>query len=133
MPPVAEPRLRRTSNELELALSAEAAHLLGSALRQPNADIATLVEGSPAPYAEWLTRILIRRRESGRVTLSIDDAASALVLDGERQYLDILAENIEGFIDDEPNPGDHLHIEYYDDHFYLGPSQISLTVVAENG
>jgi hypothetical protein len=116
-----------------LALSAEAAHLLGSALRQPNADIATLVEGSPAPYAEWLTRILIRRRESGRVTLSIDDAASALVLDGERQYLDILAENIEGFIDDEPNPGDHLHIEYYDDHFYLGPSQISLTVVAENG
>jgi len=132
VPPVAEPRLRRTANELELALSAETAHLLGSALRQPSADLATLVEGPPAPYAVWLPRILVRQHESGRVTLSIDEAKSALVLEGERQYLDILAENIEGFIDDGPNPGDHLHIEYYDDHFYLAPSQISLTVVPES-
>jgi len=133
VPPVAEPRLRRTANELELALSADAAHQLGSALRQPNADLAALVEGPAAPYAEWLSRIIVRQQESGRVTLSIDEAASALALEGESQYLDILAQNIEGFIDDEPSPGDHLHIEYYDDHFYLAPSQISLTVAAENG
>ena len=130
MPPVAEPRLRRTANELELALSAEAAHVLGSALRQPSAELATLAEGSPAPYAHWLSHILIRRLESGRVALSIDETASALVLEGERQYLDVLAKNIEEFINDATTPGDHLHIEYYDDHFYLAPSQISLTVVA---
>ena len=132
MPPVAEPRLRRTANELELALSPEAARRLGSALRQPAADLAARAEGSPAPYAAWLDHIILRRQETGRVALSVDEAAAALVVKGELQYLEILAENIEGFIDDAPAPGDHLHIEYYDDHFYLAPSQISLTVVPES-
>ena len=131
VPPVADPRLRRTANELELALSAEAARLVAFALRQPNADLAALVEGSPAPYAAWLSHIVVRQQVSGRVTLSIDEPTSALVLEGECQYLNVLAENIEGFISDDPDPGDHLHIEYYDDHFYLAPSQISLTVVPE--
>ena len=132
MPHVAVPRLRRTANELELALSAEAAHLLGSALRQPSADVATLVAGPPTPYAVWLSRILVRRHESGKVGLSIDEAASALVLEGERRYLDILAENVEVFIDEKPRPGDHLHIEYHDDHFYLAPSRISLAIVPDD-
>ena len=39
-PPVAEPRLRRTANELEVALSTDAAHLLGFTLRQPHANLA---------------------------------------------------------------------------------------------
>lgn len=133
VPPVAAPRLRRTANELELALSAGAARLLGSALRRASAELAALVEGAPAPYAEWLSRIVIRERKSGRVWLSVDESGSALVVEGERQYLDILAENIEGFIDDVRSPGDHLHIEYFEGHFYLAPSDISLTVVAEHG
>lgn len=130
--PVAAPRLRRTANELELALSAEAARQLGTALRQSEADLATVVEGPAAPYAEWLARIIVHRTERGRVLMRVDEDASALVLEGEERFLGTFTENIEGFLDDEPSADDHLHIEYYEDHYYLAPSQISLVVVADD-
>lgn len=127
----AAPQLRRTGNELELTLSSEAARLLGSALRRPRADLVTRVEGSPAPYAAWLARILVRRRGTGAVAVTIDEAASALVLEGGGRSLDLLATNIEGFGDDALKPGYHQHIEYHDGHAYLAPGQVSVTVIAE--
>jgi hypothetical protein len=130
--PVAAPRLRRTANELELSLSAEAARQLGTALRQSEADLVTLVEGPAAPYDEWLSRIIVHRTESGRVLMRVDEDASALVLQGEQRFLGTLAENIEGFVNDEPGSDDHLHIEHYEDHYYLAPSQVSLVVVADD-
>jgi hypothetical protein len=129
----AGPRLCRTGNELELTLSSEAARLLGAALRRPQADLATRVDGSPAPYAAWLARILVRRRGTGAVAASIDEAASALVLEGGGWSLGLLATNVEGFSGDAVKPGDHLHIEYHDGHAYLAPGQVCIIVVADDG
>jgi hypothetical protein len=105
--------------------------LLGIALRQPDSELATLTDGLAAPYHEWLSRVLIRRRESGRVVMRIDQQTAALTLEGEQQFLGALAENIEGLFDSELGPGAHLHVEYYEDHHYLDPSEISLVVIVD--
>lgn len=131
--PLPAPRLCRTADELELTLSPEAARLLASALRRPEAVLPTLAEGSPAPYDEWLSGIAVRRRETGKVVMTVDEATSALVVEGELRYLNLLAGNVEGFADDaeDRNDGDHLHIEYHEEHYYLAPCRISLVIVAE--
>jgi len=129
--PADSPRLLRSASELELSLSAASARRLGAALRLPEAEVETAAVADAAPYDRAFAAILVRRQESGKVTMRIDEENSALVLEGEEQYLAVLAENIEGFFSVDPEAGDHLHIEYFDEHFYLAPSGLSLVVVPE--
>jgi hypothetical protein len=126
------PRLLRAASELELSLSAPSARRLGAALRLPEAEVETAAVADAAPYDHPLAAILVRRQESGKVMMRIDEESSALVIEGGEQYLAVLAENIEGFFSVDPEVGDHLHIEYFDEHFYLAPSDLSLVVVPEH-
>lgn len=131
--PANSPRLLRAASELELSLSAASARRLGAALRLSEAEVGTAAVADATPYDRPLAAIRVRRRESGKVTMCIDEENSALVIEGEEQYLAVLAENIEGFFSVDSEVGDHLHIEYFDGHCYLAPSGLSLVVVPEPG
>ncbi len=57
--------------------------------------------------------------------IAVDERKEALTFTGSAEFMNILAENISGFAQ-EGVPGDHLHVEYYEDHDYLAASKASL-------
>jgi hypothetical protein len=72
---------------------------------------------APSPYDRSLSRVVIRGG-SGKVAVSLMDDGPSLLLCGEGEFMAVLATNIEGFAEDRTR-GEHAHIEYFPDHYYL--------------
>ena len=77
-----------------------------------------------ASYEESM-RGLVVRHDNGRVCIVKD--SDKVVINGSPHHLRLLAENIEAVADDG-EVDQHLHIEYYPDHFFLDERSEPLVV-----
>ena len=113
--------------EVEVSGTVETLGEWANALTRGDVEISTSTGGDPSPYSHYLAGICVRWTAPGLVQMSVDTERQALSFTGSGQSMKVLAENIRGLCR-EGVPGEHLHIEYFPDHFYLAESQISLVV-----
>ena len=66
------------------------------------------------------------RKSADKVIARIDPHAAVLVLEGNQAGLRLLGENIRNLAM-LGEVGEHLHVEYFPDHFYIG--ELSLPLV----
>lgn len=71
----------------------------------------------PSPYDRSLSRVVIRSG-SGKVVVTLMNDGQSLLICGGGEFMAVLAANVEGFAEDGVR-GEHAHIEYFLDHYYL--------------
>lgn len=98
---------------------------LAALLLQGKGEIKTDTQGSPAPYDKFLKSIIIKTVPGQRLTFSATEDGDLLVA-GESAGLEILAGNLKWFAEGERTKGDHMHVEYHPDHFYLAEDSIPM-------
>ncbi|MFI6848954.1 hypothetical protein ACIBJD_30705 [Kitasatospora sp. NPDC050467] len=83
-----------------------------------------------APYDRGLAVLEVETVAEAAVTLSVEGSSDRFRITGEPRLLDVLAANIEeyGRHADAGNSLDHLHVDYFPDHYYLSPESESLVV-----
>jgi hypothetical protein len=86
----------------------------------------------PAPYPQLLDEVRIAPAPSGpdgKVVLGISDDGKALTITGAREHLAVLADVVRDLADDpDLRPITHVHVDYYEGHYYLAESQVSLVL-----
>lgn len=80
----------------------------------------------PSPYGRCLPRINVVRA-SGPVTATCAVGSGELDIRGGSPQLALLAEIVQGFADDA-DATDHLHIDHFPGHDYLGESSDPLVI-----
>lgn len=88
-------------------------------------NIAGNMEGSPAPYDKFLKSIIIKTVPGQRLSFSVTEEGDLLAA-GESRGLEAIAGNLKWFVESERRKGDHLHVEYFPDHFFLAENSIPL-------
>jgi hypothetical protein len=121
--------VRRSAEPGEVEISGTVAALeeWAAALTRDGVEITTGTGDDPAPYAAYLTAIRVRSTADGLVEVSVDEQRQALTVEGSGESMSVLADNIRGLCR-EGVPGEHMHIEYFPDHFYLAESPVSLVI-----
>ncbi|KAB1987461.1 Imm32 family immunity protein [Streptomyces triticiradicis] len=79
----------------------------------------------PFPYSDYLSGLRVQQVQRDRVTISVDEQQRLLDFTGSRESVAVLAGNLRDLCR-EGGPGEHLHVEYFPDHFYLAESPVSL-------
>ena len=120
-------RCSAETGEVEVAGTVDALEEWANALTRDDVEISTSQGKDPSPYSRYLAGIRVRSTAQGLVKMSVDADRQVLAFTGSRQSMKVLAENIRGLCR-EGVSGEHLHIEYFPDHFYLAESRISLVV-----
>jgi hypothetical protein len=73
----------------------------------------------PSPYDRALTEITVKRHQGRPATINLSRDLRTLEIVGDEASLTLLAENLSDF-GAQSRPGEHWHLEYFPDHFYLG-------------
>lgn len=79
--------------------------------------------GSPAPYSGLAVSLRIQVTNEKVCVSRVEDQ---IIITGSIEKLEILAHNIK-FAADNPD-GNHEHIDYHPNHFYLAPQSVPLIV-----
>lgn len=91
------------------------------------------VASEPAPYDGFLEFLDVEMLSDGRrVEVEVARKGNTLHIEGSKELMKILAENIELLVDDVGRSDiseKHLHIEYHPDHYYLAESSEPLILV----
>ncbi|GAA2156454.1 hypothetical protein GCM10009760_57440 [Kitasatospora kazusensis] len=98
------------TRELELSGTRPGLLALGQLLRGQGGGCDLSDNRHPAPYERALSRIAFRETP-GRDTASVVVEGQILSIQGGREALDLLADNIEGFAR-ESDATHHLHVDY---------------------
>ena len=100
---------------------------LAEALRASGSTtIPTSTEGNPAPYGEFLQRILITNTKGEeKVSIILDSERRTLEFRGSSRWLALLAVNV-GSFGPEAEAHHHSHIEYPNDDFYLAKDSVPI-------
>jgi hypothetical protein len=118
-------RVSSKTDEIELAGNAKELDLLSKQLLIENTRVKLEYENSnPFPYSKNLESIQIKHFPTQEVKISVD--GNSLVIEGSPEKLRILSKNIESRENELKNY--HIHIEYFDGHFYLSKDSIPLVV-----
>jgi len=85
-----------------------------------------LDEIDPFPYQKLLSRIMIKIEPGKLANLQVIENMN-LLISGSKENLIQLASEIDTFAKNK-QLGNHLHIEYYDEHFYLASDAVPLVI-----
>ena len=120
------------SGDLELQGSPDSIIQLADLLvsEHQEIDLSTPNAIQSAPYDAFITAIHLKRQE-GHVVIQRTD--TVLTICGSLENLALLADNLKWLANQVTVTGcdNHLHIEYYPDHFYLNASSVPLVVSVE--
>jgi hypothetical protein len=106
------------TGEMELRGSSVQFQEFAARLRDGGEGSVSLNEvGAPSPYDRSLSRVVISGGP-GKIMVALEDDGQSLLICGAGEFMAILAANIEGFAEDGTR-GEHAHIEYFPDHYYL--------------
>ena len=118
-------RISEKTGEIELAGNAKELNFLSRQLSIDHATVSLEHKNlNPFPYSKNLESIRIRHYPERLVKISVE--GESLLIEGSPEKLRILSENLEAN-GNEPE-GYHLHIEHFDDHFYLSNDSAPLVV-----
>ena len=124
-PPVL--RYSPSFHEVEIALDGPAARALADVIARGEGELAADAAADPKPYERLLDAVRATATPSGKVVLGLDADGRVLCVTGSPQHLAVLADVVRDLADD-PDPEGHVHIEYFDDHFYLAESEVGLVL-----
>ena len=114
------------TRELELrGTAAELTHLAGLLISGSGSVDLDRVD-DPSPYSRSLSRVDVVHA-AGPMVVTCAAGSDVLDIRGDVSQLNLLAANIQGFAD-EGDSTNHLHIDYFPDHDYLGESSEPLVV-----
>ncbi|MFQ3560182.1 hypothetical protein QZN11_25750 [Streptomyces gramineus] len=113
------------TRELELSGTREGLLAFGQLLRGEAGSCDLSENQRPLPYERSLSRIVFRE-DPERAGVSIVTEAQILRIQGGREALDLLADNLEGFAS-EADASDHCHVDppTYD---YIAPESAPLVI-----
>ncbi len=123
-PPVI--RYSPPTREAELALDAEAADLLADMIARGAGEMAGNRTVDPKPYDRLLDAVRIATGP-GKVVLGIDAEGRVLTITGALEHLAVLADVVRD-VPLDTDPTAHVHVEYFDGHYYLAESEVSLVL-----
>lgn len=128
-PPPAPPLIRYSppTREAEIALDRATAGELADLIARGEGEMAADATADPEPYEKLLGAVRITAVSEGKVVLALDSAGQVLTITGARRHLSVLADVVRDLAAD-PDPDAHVHIEYFDGHYYLAESEISLVL-----
>jgi hypothetical protein len=112
----------RSTNEVDVSGNSGSLTALAEFLEQGDGRAATLDVQDPAPYEASGREIEVRRGKTAKVAVGVDDGGR-LIVTGEPEPLGILAANIRDLAA-TGGPDEHLHVDYFPDHFYLDTSSM---------
>ena len=124
-------RIRRDPVMPEVEIEGDAGELqeLARALAAGRGGVA--VAATEPAGTPGLKAIVVTTAQGEAVTVRVDDELCCLRIDGDRERLGILAENLTAVaLSDD---GGHLHVDHYPDHPYLADGSLSLVVVSPRG
>jgi hypothetical protein len=111
--------------EIEIELLDQDFEEIQSKLLEDNAEVfCQETSKSPVPYSHYLSSIKVHIIAEKPVEFKVD--LDKLLVSGDLSKLALLAENIG--LQDTPF-GYHVHIEYFEDHFYIGQNSIPIVVI----
>ena len=111
--------------EIDVTFSRTAAAAFADALADGAGTFQAKVGTDPGPYQSFLSGIEVAAQPTGKVVMSLDMAARNLRFAGAVEYLTVLGNNIRNLAE-APDPSGHLHVEYFEDHYYLAESELSV-------
>jgi hypothetical protein len=118
-------RVSEKTDEIELAGNAKELDWLSRQLLIDNNKITLEYKNlNPFPYSKNLESIQIKHIPNQNVKISVE--SNSLLIQGSPEKLRILSENIE--TGEEKLENYHIHIEYFDGHFFLSKDSIPLVV-----
>lgn len=116
-----------TTRELELRASGQELYQLSKALEGDGTTMECETAGvTVSPYSKLLRHISVAVAHDQDVEIRIAEDED-LQISGGRPKLSIFAEAVYTFAK-EWGEGEHLHIEYYDNHPYLAPTSLPLVM-----
>ncbi|MEV7612387.1 hypothetical protein [Streptomyces sp. NPDC089799] len=98
------------TGELELSGTRSDLAAFGRALHSGDGTVLLTEVPDPSPYSRSLSRIVVRRSD-GEIVIDVPDNGEALRIEGEPEFLSLLARNIESFALEADSEG-HLHVEF---------------------
>jgi hypothetical protein len=114
-------------HEVDIELGCAAASELADMIERGRGEIAGDPAADPRPYQRQLEAVRVAAVPSGKVVISLDDGGQALHLTGALEYLAVLADVVRDLAA-EPSPDTHVHVEYFDGHYYLAESEIGIVL-----
>ncbi len=124
------PAIRYSSpfHEVEIATSRAAGRDLADMIARGEGEMVSDQTVDPAPYEKLLDAVRVTNAP-GKVVLGLDTDGRVLTITGALEHLAVLASNVRGMAGSpDLDPKSHLHIEYYEDHYYLAESEVSLVL-----
>ncbi|ONI91548.1 hypothetical protein ALI22I_07900 [Saccharothrix sp. ALI-22-I] len=119
------------TDEIKVSGDRDALAELGHAIDAGTGRFVLDQSGDPAPYDLVLGAVEIDTVPSGKVVVASDVDRSTLTISGERSALSLLARNVLGLAEDG-TVGEHAHIDYFPDHFYLSPDSAPAVLTLES-
>jgi hypothetical protein len=122
---------RYGENSVDLEGSAESLRILSQAMQKPIRRETFSLEvpaTPPIPYSGYCKSLTLECVEG---PVRISRAAEQIVIAGSAEFLRILAGNIDFLADQQDTVGSiphHLHIEYYEDDYFLDKKSTPLVV-----
>ena len=113
-------------HEVDIEVDHAAASELADLIERGAGEIAGDLAADPRPYQRQLEAVRVAAVSSGKVVVSLDDG-QALHLTGALEYLAILAHVVRDLAT-EPSPDTHVHVEYFDGHYYLAESEVGIVL-----
>jgi hypothetical protein len=116
------------AREVEIAATEQELLELSEKLKEGNLQVESNAKGYDVhPYSRFLSEIQVRIIPGHLVEFQVIQQEK-LFIQGDYQKISILAEEILEFAKD-CNQGEHIHIEYFDSHFYLSPNSVPVVIV----
>ena len=114
-------------DEVEISLDCATARNLADMIARGGGEMTADPAADPKPYDRLLRAVRIVATPSGKVVLSVDPEERVLRAAGAREHLAVLAGVVRDLAE-HPDPDTHLHVEYFDGHYYLAESEVSLVL-----
>lgn len=119
-------------HEAELTMDRETGRDLADLIANGEGEMAGDQTADPAPYEQLLDAVRVAAQPSGpdgKVILGLSDDGKALTITGAREHLAVLAKVMRSLADSpDLRPITHVHVEYFEGHYYLAESQVSLVL-----
>ena len=113
-------------HEAEIALDATAAAALADLIARGSGEMAGDPAADPKPYQRVLDAVRVAAAP-GKVVLALGGDERVLTITGAPEHLAVLADVVRDLAAD-PDPDTHVHVEYFDEHYYLAESEIGLVL-----
>ncbi|GAB2478453.1 hypothetical protein GCM10027063_19890 [Promicromonospora xylanilytica] len=110
-------RRHAETREMEIRADPEGLATLAAAVANASATIEVEAPERIWPYDEALASVRVEPTDA-LVLIDHDESAAAMRITGSQASRKVLAENLVDFAR-EGKPGEHWHVEWFPDHFYL--------------